>query len=235
MSDNTHQQSPITKNEVVNVTLHIAWGVVLVPVLLLLFAYISKGVFADKFTALDYQVTESLRQIASPPLTAVVSWITHLANSYIIIPLSLVIAAWLAYGKQLKAHAMMLLVSLGGSYLLNEGLKAIFHRVRPEWEHWVQATGYSFPSGHAMVSTAFYGMLAYLLFRIMRAHDRPTWYILPTAVIMIAAIGLSRVYLGVHYFTDVLAGFIAGGVWLLACMYTLSWLCSRSSQKKSVQ
>lgn len=225
-----HQHTPHEENPTMEFTLHIAWGFIFVPVLILLLGWITKGVFGDQFAAMDQQVTEYLRQFSSPALTQVVTWITHLATSYIIVLITLGASAWLIFKERLVKHAIMLLITLSGSYVLNESMKAVFRRARPEWEHWVHATGYSFPSGHAMVACATYGMLAYLTYRICRAKQLPVWYIAPLAVLLIGAIGLSRVYLGVHYITDVTAGFMAGGLWLLACIYTLSWMVRPSSR-----
>lgn len=220
-----HKDIPAEPKNTIEFTLHIAWGIVLVPVLILLLSWITKGVLRDQFRMIDQQVTDFLRQFSSPALTKIATLITHLATSYVIALIMLFAAGWLIFKERLYKHAIMLLTACLGSYLLNEGMKAIFRRVRPDWEHWVHATGYSFPSGHAMVSCASYGMLAYLLYRICRARQLPTWYIAPVVILLIVTIGLSRVYLGVHYITDVTAGFLAGGVWLLACIYSLSWMC----------
>lgn len=211
----------------VSFSLRVIWGIILIPILILLFGWIAIAMMADRFNQLDQQVVDWLRQAASPTLTQLVTWITHLATSYVIITVAIVAALWFAFVLRLKVHAMILLATIGGSYLLNETLKTLLMRTRPEWEHWVHATGYSFPSGHTMAAVSFYGMLTYLLYRIVCAKGIPAWYIPLIGGVLIIAIGMSRVYLGVHYFTDVLAGFLAGGVWLLICMYALSWLCHK--------
>lgn len=117
-----------------------------------------------------------------------------------------------------------MLAALGGSYTLNLIIKNLIQRARPSWEHWVVESGYSFPSGHSMASIAFYGMLGYLLWLHRKERGRPAAYILVLTGLLILAIGLSRIYLGVHYATDVIAGFCAGGVWLTTCIYALQWI-----------
>lgn len=112
----------------------------------------------------------------------------------------------------------MLAVSLAGGWLLNTVLKEVFHRTRPDIEHLVAAGGYSFPSGHAMIATAFYGMLGYLIWLNLKRRDKPAWYVMVLTFILVVAIGTSRIYLGVHFPSDVIAGFAAGGVWLVACV-----------------
>ncbi len=86
------------------------------------------------------------------------------------------------------------------------------------WQRSVDVSFYSFPSGHAMVSLVIYGMLSYLL--ATRFH-RKRKSILSVTILLIAAIGLSRLYLGVHWPTDVIAGYAAGLVWLIACIFSL--------------
>ena len=116
----------------------------------------------------------------------------------------------------------LLLACLGGA-LINNILKIYFHRVRPEWEHWVIAHGFSFPSGHSIISTAFYGMLGYLIWVHLKEQGKPANYVFIITSVIIVCIGLSRIYLGVHYATDVLGGFTVGGIWLLS---TRLWPCN---------
>ena len=101
---------------------------------------------------------------------------------------------------------------------LNMILKDIFLRPRPDFSlAFLHASGFSFPSGHAMNSTAFYGMIAYLI--IITYRD---WKVKTLAIIawlgLSILIGFSRIYLGVHYFTDVAAGWAAGVLWLTICI-----------------
>ena len=94
--------------------------------------------------------------------------------------------------------------------MTSEVLKNVFQRTRPELAPLVPAPGYSFPSGHALMSAAFYGFLAYLLFRHCPS-PLLKWSLVSLLTLLVLAIGFSRVYLGVHYLSDVLAGFAAGG------------------------
>ena len=112
-------------------------------------------------------------------------------------------------------------VMLAGTWLLNNLLKTIFQRTRPDTLHLVAVGGFSFPSGHAMIATAFYGMLGYIMWSHLLHGSKPAWYVLLLTFCLVIAIGVSRVYLGVHYPSDVVAGFAAGGVCLLACVLTL--------------
>jgi undecaprenyl-diphosphatase len=108
--------------------------------------------------------------------------------------------------------AVGLPVTVVGAQLLNDVLKDWFHRIRPApLEGLIPAQAFSFPSGHAMVAAAFYLFVGYLAWRLLAGH----WRIVCAALLVMVAllVGLSRLYLGVHYLTDVVAGYIAGIAW----------------------
>ena len=122
------------------------------------------------------------------------------------------------------------LLCLAGEAILNLGLKTLFERSRPELFQVVAEAGYSFPSGHAMMSICLYGMVVFLITRHIRSwHWRLVVIIF--ALVLVATIGVSRVYLGVHYPTDVVAGFFAGGSWLALCISLLMWWERRRLEK----
>lgn len=114
-------------------------------------------------------------------------------------------------------YGYALLGSFAIMWALNTGLKEIFQRSRPELEHLLVVHGYSFPSGHAMISMGFYGML-FVIWAIERQlrTSRPGIPIL-CGIIFVTLIGLSRIMLGVHYPSDVFTGFMAGLAWIF-CM-----------------
>lgn len=120
--------------------------------------------------------------------------------------------------KRDRWRAGLVAVAGGGGTLLDTLLKTVFHRGRPEVaSEFVHRQSWSFPSGHAMESTVGYGILAYLLIAHVHGTAKRRAFVTAT-VILVGLIGFSRVYLGVHYMSDVIGGFLAGGVWLLACI-----------------
>jgi len=121
-------------------------------------------------------------------------------------------ACLLLYRRGRVADAALLPLVLGGAELLNVILKLSFHRTRPEVAL-VDLDTYSFPSGHAMVSTAAYGALAYLAWGRLGSR-RSHGILLAGTTMLVALIGFSRLYLGVHYLSDVLGGAAGGAFWL---------------------
>ena len=116
-----------------------------------------------------------------------------------------------------RHDAALLFLAITGAFLLNESLKLHFHRMRPQipWSIGDEHT-FSFPSGHSLFSVVFYGTLAWCSFH--RRHNnlstRRRFGVLTPAILMPFCIGLSRIYLGMHYPTDVLAGWLTGALWL---------------------
>lgn len=174
--------------------------------------------FKQDLLLMDKAVSECIRGFATPGLTKIVIVITHLGSAYVEIGLLLLLSALLLFRSKYVPEMILLAVTLSGAWLLNIGLKAFFQRARPDLVHFVQVEGYSFPSGHAMVAAAFYGVLGYLLWLNLRKRGKPAWYVAVLTIFLITGIGLSRIYLGVHFASDVVAGFIAGGVWAAVCI-----------------
>ncbi|MBE9607702.1 phosphatase PAP2 family protein [Acetobacteraceae bacterium H6797] len=151
--------------------------------------------------------------------------VTGLGGNAILTAITLGVAGYFLLLRQ-KAAALLVLVSVGGGTLLSLGLKMIISRSRPDLvPHAVEVYTASFPSGHAMLSAITYLTLGALLARV-----QPRWrvkiYILSLALLTTLLIGASRVYLGVHWPTDVLAGWCLGGAWALLC-----WLATLSLQR----
>jgi undecaprenyl-diphosphatase len=139
--------------------------------------------------------------------------VTALGYYWVVIPL-LAVAVLAFYRKDWRLSAILLVVSTSGSIVLTTVLKAIFERSRPElFDSGYTASFYSFPSGHATLAVGFYGTLTLLLAYRLRGYAR--WLVAACGVSLVLLIGFSRLYLGVHYPTDVLAGYLAALLWLV--------------------
>ncbi|WP_211749958.1 phosphatase PAP2 family protein [Paenibacillus sp. Marseille-Q4541] len=114
----------------------------------------------------------------------------------------------------------LVLLSFGGMWGINFITKMMLRRDRPNLEYLMEASGYSFPSGHAMVASGFYGVLLLLLIYPLKQRKIDIFFPCSLGILFIISLGFSRIYLGVHYPSDVLTGLIAGGVWVI-CMYRI--------------
>lgn len=166
----------------------------------------------------DYYVNLYVHAFRSESLTDLVMFITNLGSVYayvIIIPVIMVVLYINGNNWKVPLQSAIVLLS---TFLLNVAIKWVIGRPRPfEDQRLVDATFYSYPSGHSMSATGFYGFLIYLVIRYIKNFWLKTVLVIFLSL-LILAIGTSRIYLGVHYPTDVLAGFIAGTFWLMVCI-----------------
>lgn len=113
-----------------------------------------------------------------------------------------------------KKIGITIALNLGIVTILNQLLKRILQRPRPEEFRIINESGYSFPSGHSMISMAFYGFLIYLIYKNVK-NKYLKWTLITVLGILIVSIGISRIYLGVHYTSDVAAGFLVAIAYLI--------------------
>lgn len=160
----------------------------------------------------------ALKARANPSLDRCMTVLTLLAQGEVTIPLLILIGGTLIYYNE-SLSALILVIVLSGSWLLNGIFKSFFRRKRPDlWASSKRPMDYSYPSGHSMSAISFYGLLAAYLTHLLSIPLSIT-SALATGVTI--GVGLSRLYLGVHWPTDVLSGWIAGGIWLAVCLYGL--------------
>jgi undecaprenyl-diphosphatase len=181
-----------------------------------LFAF---GWLADEMREGDMQkfdelVRTAVHRHAVPWLTSLMQGFSFVGSVAVVTTLCLAAIGAFLYFRQARMAAL-LAITMAGMAVLDVTLKLAFHRPRPVAYFGPTPTTYSFPSGHAMGSVCFYGVLAAIL--AARASERVAkWCIWMGAVLLIGMIGYSRIYLGVHYPSDVIAGYCAGAVWVAA-------------------
>jgi membrane protein DedA with SNARE-associated domain/membrane-associated phospholipid phosphatase len=204
--------------------LHLTIGLGLSLGALWLFAGIAEDIIHhDPLTQFDLTIAEAFRRHASPTGVAIAKGVSFLGSPVFIAAWGLAVIGVLLVRRQYPL-LLGLVAALAGGSLLDVALKLLFHRARPTWDvPLLTAHGFSFPSGHAMGSLVAYGMLAYLLVRAARSRWQRVAPI-ACAVGLALLIGLSRMYLGVHYFSDVIGGYAAGVVWLATCISGLEVL-----------
>lgn len=192
-----------------------------------LFTVISHEVMWQKEEELDHTIFDFLSShVVSGSLTPFMETVTYLASSrFLQIAYGLVILLYL-FRKNWKRALEIGVIGIGG-FLINFVMKLSFQRVRPAGPLIDPLHNFSFPSGHATSGFIFYGLLVYLVWkaRIPNVYK----YLIGSLLISVALlIGFSRVYLRVHYPTDVIAGFCIGLAWLVLCTWLLEKLKKRS-------
>ncbi len=197
------------------------------------FARIAGSIMSGNTYAFDERLLLVLRRRSDPAdpigpiwLESAVRDITALGSFTIILLLTFAVVGYLLIDRK-RAAAMFVLVATGGGIVLSEMLKALFARPRPELvAHLVDVHSLSFPSGHATLSAVTFLTLGALLTR-EQGSRRLKIYTVSVAILLTLLVGSSRVYLGVHWPSDVLAGWCLGASWAIAC-----WLLARRLQER---
>ena len=190
------------------------------------FAELADEVVEGESRAFDRAVLRWIHDHFPAWLEGPMRLVTALGYYWVVLPL-LAVAVLVFYLKGWRLSAVLLLVSTAGGVFLTTVLKAVFQRARPElFDSGYTASFYSFPSGHATVAVGFYGALTLILAYRLRGWAR--WTVATGGGLLVLLIGFSRLYLGVHYPTDVLAGFLAAPLWVISvgAVYVV-WLSVR--------
>ncbi|HEY7617274.1 MAG TPA: phosphatase PAP2 family protein [Terriglobales bacterium] len=187
---------------------------------LFLFGWIAENVSRQRTQEFDQTVRDAIHQYASPGRTSAMVAISFAGGDGLAIAAFFAFAAFL--GFRWRRAALWLLTTILGALVLDLALKYAFHRARPAPYFGDLPHTPSFPSGHALFSFCFYGVVAGLLAGRMRS-SRLRILIWTTAVLLVALIGLSRIYLGVHYPSDVLAGYLTASLWVSAMIALDRW------------
>ena len=179
---------------------------------LVVFGSVAEGVRSQEVFALDAWASPFLHGISSPEMDAAMTAITTLGTTYVIVPALVVIGVWLLRTGHVRS-LVFLIVAMLGSLVLQAALKPIFARPRPELA-WAQVLpDYSFPSGHTLNAVVFYGGVALVVWSL---HGRRAGLAAVAAAAVVGlAVGVSRIYLGYHFLTDVVGAMLAGIAWLL--------------------
>ena len=180
---------------------------------LILFVWLAREVTRGDALSLDTPIRNAVHARSSPPLTAIMRGVSLFGSEVILVPLGAILVWRLVAAKRRRAAVVFAVAALGAE-ALDQIMKLLFYRPRPEpFFGLASPVTHSFPSGHAMVSCCFFGVLAVIL-----AARQPSRLkriaIFAAAALLVALMGFSRVYLGLHYPSDVLAGYAAAVVWL---------------------
>ncbi len=183
------------------------------------FLYLGAEIMQGETLDIDEDAFGFAKEIANPTLDRFIRVITFFASRQFLTPAALLLVAYFLFVRKHRWYSLKVPVIALGSITLNVVLKFFFDRPRPMMPL-VEASGLSFPSGHSMVAASFYGLIIYLVWHNVRPKKWRNVFV-AFLMIFVLLIGFSRIYLRVHYATDVLAGFSAGFLWVIVGIYTL--------------
>jgi membrane-associated phospholipid phosphatase len=196
--------------------------ILLVVFTISLFAFliIAFRVFYLDKTGADERAFAFARTLVNDSTTQIMEFITFFGSHHFLIPANLLLCAYFLLRKKSRYSIKVSAIALS-SVLIMLGLKLLFNRHRPLIPLLEPARGLSFPSGHAFMSVCFYVLLMIIIWREERPHPVLKWVLLFLVVLLLLCIGFSRIYLRVHYFTDVVAGFCIGSTWLILSSFLI--------------
>ncbi|MFC4714349.1 phosphatase PAP2 family protein [Planococcus dechangensis] len=198
-------------------------GLGLAASFIVLFAELADEMLEQELGVFDAVIIALLETVGSNAMDLVMFIFTELGSVWVIGFLSIIVLWILSFRMRDKWGVLFFFVAVGGGALLTFLLKHLFNRDRPSINEAIDAVGYSFPSGHAMGSLVFYGFVIYL---VIRTKQKPwiQWLSVFCLSLLIMLIGISRIYLGAHFPSDIAAGYIAGAIWLVLSLVALEWI-----------
>ncbi|MDF3076253.1 MAG: phosphatase family protein [Sphingobacteriaceae bacterium] len=202
-----------------------------------LFLFVAKMVFLDHKEEFDASAFHFLSRQVSSRNNGIMLFISELGNYQFLIVANVLLFCWAIFVRKHKWYSIKVGSIALSSVLLMLLLKQWFNRQRPPVPLLDPAIGLSFPSGHAMSSVTFYGLLIYFIWNRKDINRSYRILILTAIIVLILSIGLSRIYLRVHYASDVIGGFCAGTIWLILVIWVIRHMefYSKNKINKQVQ
>ena len=174
---------------------------------------LSDMVFEDKNQSFDEHIFSTIRPFINDANTGIMEAITFFGSPAFLIPANILLILFFLFVKKLPNIALRVAAISVTSTVVLFLLKAVLGRERPLQPLIAQATGYSFPSGHTFSSVVFFGMLAYTVYKNIKS-PWVKWLVITALILLTGMVGLSRVYLKLHFASDVIVGFCLGIIWL---------------------
>ena len=197
---------------------------------LITFAYMVRRVFFLQNNSFDQGVFDYLQQYVNPTTNKFMLFVTHFGSHKVLIPAFLSLIAYFLFIKKHRWYSIKVPAIGLSSLALMFILKNLFNRDRPLIPLLESVNGLSFPSGHALMSMTFYGLLVYITYQSVQ-NKTAKWTIITLLLLFILLIGFSRIYLKVHYTSDVLAGFAMGWLWIVISLKAIRQLEKKSRKE----
>lgn len=195
-----------------------------------LFFTVARFIENGKIESFDLAIIQFVQGLEAPWLTNVFKTFTSIGSWYVVVPITLIVCFLLFFVYKYRQQAYLFAFSIVSTIALNELLKLYFKRDRPELYRIMNAGGYSFPSGHTMMAFSLYGMITYICWRnIKTAGARVA--LLIVATLMAFMIAISRIYVGVHYPSDIVGGIAASTFWVTIIIVIYSAIRERQKRK----
>ncbi|MBE9913864.1 phosphatase PAP2 family protein [Paenibacillus donghaensis] len=191
------------------VIISIISGVIFIMIMLL--------VITNNIAWFDDAIISLVQGLENDRLTSFMKFLSFIGSSLMSVMIFVLVFLFLMIVLKHRRELIMFLVTVGGSELWNLILKNIIQRARPNTHRLVEITGFSFPSGHSMAAFALYGAITFLLWRHIPQYAGRIAMI-TAGIALTLLIGISRIYLGVHYPSDVIGGYAASATWLMICI-----------------
>ena len=191
------------------------------------FSSMAVLISGHKIMMFDQSIISFIQGFESPMLTSIMEFFTFIGSFPAVVVIFILASLFLYFGLKHRTELLLFGGVVIGTPIINGILKQFFHRTRPDLHRLIEISGYSFPSGHAMNAFAIYGILAFLLWRHIPTRLGRTALILISSI-FILMIGTSRIYLGVHYPSDIIGGYFASGFWLAISI----WFFQRYKEKR---
>ncbi|ANE51844.1 phosphatase PAP2 family protein [Flavisolibacter tropicus] len=194
------------------------------------FALIYRRIFLLDDESFDQRVFEGIKPFITPQNTRIMSFVTFFGKHEFLIPANLLLIAYFLFIRRHKWYSIKVPAIALSSLALMFGLKHLFGRPRPLNPILQEFKGLSFPSGHALMSVTFYGLLIYLTWHLIKDKSAK-WTIIVLLLLWINIIGFSRIYLRAHNFSDVIAGYCIGMIWLFISLKLIRRMEKRNLRK----
>ncbi|WP_405153660.1 phosphatase PAP2 family protein [Paenibacillus sp. FSL K6-0108] len=185
---------------------------------LAVFAIIALSISDNQIHQFDDSLITLIQGMESPSMTRWMEFFTWIGSGLPVIVITIISMIILYVFLRHRRELLFLGCVIAGSTILNTLLKLMFQRARPTIHRIIEVTGYSFPSGHSMAAFSLYGGLAFLIWKHIPTAAGRVFMIIVSAT-FILTIGMSRIYLGVHYPSDVVGGYFLSGCWLATCIW----------------
>ncbi len=212
------------------VGLYFTIGFAACALIVLLFGSLARQALGEELVALDSEATLAVRQWHTPGLDRLLRTVTFFGDHVFLLPATAAVVGALVW-KGHRVSAILFAGSVFGGFALNSLLKLSLARPRPDlWPPLVTERTFSFPSGHAAMATVFFGGLAAVILHLTRRRDIRLLSLLGAAA-AIAAIAGSRVYLGAHWITDVVAGVLVGFFWVVVGATGTEFFARRTARR----